>query len=52
MPNGYKDLWSQMTFLWPGKQVLGERNAYRNRCENVAQQEEIKKEVKPFFLSS
>jgi SNF2 family DNA or RNA helicase len=50
MPNGYRDLWSQMTFLWPGKQVLGERNAYRNRCEDVAQQEEIKKEVRPFFF--
>ena len=49
MPNGYMDLWSQMTFLWPSKQVLGERNAYRNRCDDVAQQEEIKKEIRPFF---
>jgi len=52
MPNGYMDLWSQMTFLWPSKQVLGERNAYRNRCDDVAQQEEIKKEIRPFFLQS
>jgi SNF2 family DNA or RNA helicase len=49
MPNGYMDLWSQMTFLWPGKQVLGERNAYKNRCDDAAQQEEIKKEIRPFF---
>ena len=49
MPNGYMDLWSQMTFLWPSKQVLGERNAYKNRCDDVAQQEEIKKEIRPFF---
>ena len=49
MPNGYTDLWSQMTFLWPGKQLLGERNAYKNRCDDVAQQDEIKKEIRPFF---
>jgi SNF2 family DNA or RNA helicase len=49
MPNGYMDLWSQMTFLWPGKQVLGERNTYKNRCDDVTQQEEIKKEIRPFF---
>lgn len=49
MPNGYTDLWSQMTFLWPGKQLLGERNAYKSRCDNVAEQEKIKKEIRPFF---
>lgn len=49
MPNGYTDLWSQITFLWPGKQVLGERNAYRSRCDDLTQQEEIKKEIRPFF---
>ena len=49
MPNGYTDLWSQMTFLWPGKQLLGERNAYKTRCDNVEEQEEIKKEIRPFF---
>ena len=49
MPNGYTDLWSQMTFLWPGKQLLGERNAYKTRCDNVVEQEEIKKEIRPFF---
>ncbi len=49
MPNGYLDLWSQMTFLWPGKQLLGERNTYKNRCNNTNDQENIKKEVRPFF---
>lgn len=49
MPNGYTDLWSQMTFLWPGKQLLGERNAYKTRCDNIVEQEEIKKEIRPFF---
>ena len=49
MPNGYMDLWSQMTFLWPGKQLLGEKNAYKARCESPDQQDEIKKEIRPFF---
>ena len=49
MPNGYLDLWSQMTFLWPGKQLLDERNTYKNRCDNTNEQESIKKEVRPFF---
>ena len=49
MPNGYLDLWSQMTFLWPGKQLLGERNTYKNRCDNTNEQESIKKEIRPFF---
>ena len=49
MPNGFLDLWSQMTFLWPGKQVLGERIGYKNRCEELTQQEKIKKDVRPFF---
>jgi len=49
MPNGYLDLWSQMTFLWPGKQLLGERTAYKNRCDNIDQQDDIKKDIRPFF---
>ncbi len=49
MPNGYLDLWSQMTFLWPGKQLLGERNTYKSRCDNTSEQESIKKEIRPFF---
>lgn len=49
MPNGYRDLWSQMTFLWPGKQLLGERNAYKTRIDDVSQHEEIKRTIRPFF---
>lgn len=49
MPNSYLDLWSQFTFLWPGKQLLGEKNAYRARCENDNEKENIKKEIRPFF---
>jgi|JI10StandDraft_1071094.scaffolds.fasta_scaffold88310_2 SNF2 family DNA or RNA helicase len=49
MPNGLLDLWSQMTFLWPGKQLLGDRNAYKNRCDDNLEQEQIQKEIRPFF---
>jgi len=49
MPNGYIDLWSQMTFLWPGKQLLGEKNAYKTRSENATEQESIKRQIRPFF---
>ena len=50
MPNGYMDLYSQFTFLWPGKQLLGERNNYKNRCEDIDQQEVIKQQIRPFFF--
>lgn len=49
MPNSYLDLWSQFTFLWPGKQLLGEKNAFRARCDNDNEKENIKKEIRPFF---
>lgn len=49
MPNGYLDLWSQMTFLWPGKQLLGERNAYKSRLEDPIRVESVRTDVRPFF---
>lgn len=50
MPNGLIDLYSQMTFLWPGKQLLGERNAYKSLCENSVAVETLKKTIRPFFF--
>ncbi|MBM9590155.1 DEAD/DEAH box helicase [Leptospira sp. 201903075] len=49
MPNGYKDLWSQMTFLWPNKKILGEKIAYKKRCENPKLLDEIAEDIRPFF---
>jgi len=49
MPNGFIDLWSQMTFLWPGKQLLGERNAYKTRCADDTEKDKIKIEIRPYF---
>ncbi|MBN1812751.1 MAG: DEAD/DEAH box helicase [Anaerolineae bacterium] len=50
MPNSYEDLWTQMTFLWPGRQVLGERAEYRFRCEDQPQHANIRQAVQPFFV--
>ncbi len=50
MPNGYIDLWSQFTFLWPGMQLLGDRNAYRKKAEDINKQNEIQARIRPFFF--
>jgi SNF2 family DNA or RNA helicase len=50
MPNDYTDLWTQITFLWPGKQVLGDRIPYRYRCEDSAELKSIRHAVRPFFF--
>lgn len=50
IPNNLTDLWSQMTFLWPGGQILGDRNSYRFRCEDEKEVRGIKEAVKPFIF--
>lgn len=49
VPNDHKDLWTQVTFLWPGKQILGDRNSYRYRCEDKTKLEIINQSIRPFF---
>jgi SNF2 family DNA or RNA helicase len=49
IPNNYADLWTQITFLWPGKQVLGDRIPYRFRYEDETELKSIRKAVRPFF---
>jgi len=48
MPQGYEDLWSQFTFLWPGREVLGEKYAFRRKVER-GDTADIKASVRPFF---
>lgn len=48
VPNDYTDLWTQITFLWPGQQVLGDRYSYRHRCEDEREVEAIRQAVRPF----
>ncbi|GAB5492181.1 MAG: DEAD/DEAH box helicase [Phototrophicaceae bacterium] len=49
MPNDYSDLWTQFTFLWTGEQILGDKNAYKERLKQETEIEKIRAEVRPFF---
>ena len=50
VPNDYTDLWTQITFLWPRKQILRDRTSYRYRCEDKTELEVIQRAVRPFFF--
>ena len=50
MPNDYTDLWTQVTFLWPGKSVLGDQISYRYRCEHGTEIESINRAIRPLFF--
>jgi SNF2 family DNA or RNA helicase len=50
VPNDLNDLWTQITFLWPGKQVLGDRTAYRYRIKDESGIESVRQAVRPFFM--
>lgn len=50
MPNGLLDLYTQMTFLWPGKFLLGEQNQFKAQVKrNNEDIEWIQEKLKPFF---
>lgn len=50
MPNGLTDLYSQMTFLWPGKFLLGEQNFYKAQIKQNAEDINwIQNLMRPFF---
>jgi len=48
MPQGYEDLWTQFTFLWPGREILGEKFAFRRKVER-GETADIKDSLRPFF---
>lgn len=50
MPNSFSDLWSQFTFLWPGRQVFGDRVSYQNRCQEQSGLQWIRETIKPLFF--
>lgn len=53
MPNGYKDLWTQLTFLWPNEQILGNRIHYNNFINNNEEKKirsYLINNVSPFFM--
>ena len=49
VPNDYRDLWTQITFLWPGEQVLGDRLSYGYRCQDESGMTKIRQSVRPFI---
>jgi hypothetical protein len=53
MPNEYKDLWTQLTFLWPNEQILGSRINYNNFINNNKDNfihNYLINNVNPFFM--
>jgi len=48
-PNSLVDLWSQFTFLWPSKSLLGERAAFKAQAEQAESAETLKDRLEPFF---
>lgn len=50
MPNGLFDLYSQLTFLWPSKFLLGEQAAYKAEVKrNEGSTGWIQSRMRPFF---
>jgi SNF2 family DNA or RNA helicase len=49
MPNGFSDLWSQTTFLWPEQYLFGNRVQFRTLVATVAGQNTAKDRVRPLF---
>jgi SNF2 family DNA or RNA helicase len=50
VPNGFEDLWSQFTFLWPLPPILGARDAFKTRVAGSRSSlESIRDEISPFF---
>lgn len=49
MPNGLNDLYTQMTFLWPGKELLGEKNRFKYELKKKGAVENVKERIFPFF---
>ena len=47
MPNDTRDLWTQMTFLWPNEEILGNTRQYAARQDNI---DAIREDINPFFI--
>jgi SNF2 family DNA or RNA helicase len=47
MPHSPKDLWTQITFLWPGREVLGTRREFELHCRDL---DAVGEEIRPFFI--
>ena len=48
-PNSYLDLWTQFTFLWPSKRILGNKSKFKNTVLNTEATQYLKDTIKPFY---
>lgn len=49
MPNNILDLWSQFTFLYPGRQLLGSLDQFTFDSQESNSHDEIRHKLMPFF---
>lgn len=49
MPNTLLDLWSQFTFLWPFRNLLGERLEFKRVTNGHEGLERVRQQVQPFY---
>lgn len=49
VPNNLNDLWTQLTFLWPGEYVLGRKEEFRATASDTNNITKIKQRVSPFI---
>lgn len=51
VPNSLLDVWSQITFLWPSRMVLGEPEAFKRKVEAAGDNaaKEVREAVYPLF---
>ena len=49
MPNNILDLWSQFTFLYPGRQLLGSLDQFTFDSQESNSHDEIRNKLMPFF---
>jgi SNF2 family DNA or RNA helicase len=47
MPNDARDLWTQMTFLWPNEEIFNSRQRFLSRVDNL---ESIREDIYPFYI--
>jgi SNF2 family DNA or RNA helicase len=49
MPNGFLDLWTQATYLWPDQHLFGNRVQFRSLVNTQAGQATAKDRIRPLF---
>lgn len=49
MPHSASDLWTQLTFLWPYKNLLGEPGDYKRKVKQQKGLGEFTEKIKPFY---